>query len=346
MKKWLEKVDWIYVIVPLALLGTFWVIAAFTGQWPWQSNPYNSYALQTDSWLKGRLDLGQNYEWLELAIYQGKYFVSFPPFPSYVLIPFVVLFGTNTPDHLIALAVTIIGCIYAVKLYREASAEKQYSLFWVLMLYFASGYLFVGMNGYVWFIAQSMSFTLSLMALYYTLQNKGGLALAFWACAVGCRPMLALYGILLVYLLVKGYKKENPKGTVWQLVKEKWYWVIGCGAIAISYMALNYARFGNITEFGHNYLPEFTRTKTGQFNLSYFKRKFNALSASAGSRGKRRCAFVFLIGRNGVLADCTDFYYNDWRLDLCTGEKERGKSYTFDYASASGSGAFVDYLLS
>lgn len=118
MKKWLEKVDWIYVIVPLALLGTFWVIAAFTGQWPWQSNPYNSYALQTDSWLKGRLDLGQNYEWLELAIYQGKYFVSFPPFPSYVLIPFVVLFGTNTPDHLIALAVTIIGCIYAVKLYR------------------------------------------------------------------------------------------------------------------------------------------------------------------------------------------------------------------------------------
>ena len=64
MKKWLEKVDWIYVIVPLALLGTFWVIAAFAGQWPWQSNPYNSYALQTDSWLKGRIDLGQNYEWL------------------------------------------------------------------------------------------------------------------------------------------------------------------------------------------------------------------------------------------------------------------------------------------
>ena len=233
MKKWLEKVDWIYVIVPLALLGTFWVIAAFAGQWPWQSNPYNSYALQTDSWLKGRLDLGQNYEWLELAIYQGKYFVSLPPFPSYVLIPFVVLFGTNTPDHFIALVVTIIGCIYAVKLYRETSAEKQHSLFWVLMLYFASGYLFVGMNGYVWFIAQSMSFTLGLMALYYTLRNKGGLALTFWACAVGCRPMLALYGILLGYLLVKGYKKENPKGTVWQLVKEKWYWAIGCGAIAI-----------------------------------------------------------------------------------------------------------------
>ena len=31
MKKWLEKVDWIYVIVPLALLGTFWVIESARG---------------------------------------------------------------------------------------------------------------------------------------------------------------------------------------------------------------------------------------------------------------------------------------------------------------------------
>ena len=41
MKKWLEKVDWIYVIVPLAVIGAVWVIAAFAGQRPWQSKPYN-----------------------------------------------------------------------------------------------------------------------------------------------------------------------------------------------------------------------------------------------------------------------------------------------------------------
>ena len=34
-------------------------------------------------------------------------------------------------------------------------------------------------------------------------------------------------------------------------------------------MILNYTRFGSITEFGHNYLPEFTRTEEGQFNLEY-----------------------------------------------------------------------------
>ena len=34
-------------------------------------------------------------------------------------------------------------------------------------------------------------------------------------------------------------------------------------------MLLNYFRFGNPLEFGHNYLPEFVRAPLGQFSLSY-----------------------------------------------------------------------------
>ena len=34
-------------------------------------------------------------------------------------------------------------------------------------------------------------------------------------------------------------------------------------------MILNYARFGSIFEFGHNYLPEFTEAENGQFSLQY-----------------------------------------------------------------------------
>lgn len=264
-----KNMDSSYIIVPLTLLVVFLAIAAFTGIWPWKDNPYNSYALQAEAWLEGRLDLGQDYTWLELAIYEGKYFVSFPPFPSYVLLPFVIFFGVNTPDHIIALGITLIGAIYAVKLSKKFERQKHSILFWVLMLYLASGYLFIGMNGYVWFMAQSMSFTLSLMALYYALERKAGLSLAFWACSVGCRPMLAVYGILLFYLLWKKEKENDGTITIGKWIRKRWYCGIGCGCVALSYMMLNYVRFGNITEFGHNYLPEFTRTTTGQFNLSY-----------------------------------------------------------------------------
>lgn len=40
--------------------------------------------------------------------------------------------------------------------------------------------------------------------------------------------------------------------------------------IAAVYMWYNYIRFGNILEFGHNYLPEFMRMPAGQFGWEYF----------------------------------------------------------------------------
>ena len=67
------------------------------------SSPYNSYTLQALAWQKGQLGLGQDYPWLELAIYGGDWFVSFPPVPSVVMLPFTLVFGAETPDNLIIL---------------------------------------------------------------------------------------------------------------------------------------------------------------------------------------------------------------------------------------------------
>ena len=53
--------------VLLIILAVHSVVGAFNGKWPWSGNAYNSYLLQAESWLQGRLDLGQNYEYLELA---------------------------------------------------------------------------------------------------------------------------------------------------------------------------------------------------------------------------------------------------------------------------------------
>mgnify|MGYP003302259415 CR=1 FL=1 len=89
--KWNETVS--YELLTLCSVFAFlFLLWMFTGKWPLDANTYNSYALQADAWRQGRLDLGQNYTWLELAIYEGKYFVSFPPFPSYLLFPLTFLF--------------------------------------------------------------------------------------------------------------------------------------------------------------------------------------------------------------------------------------------------------------
>lgn len=259
-----------WLCVTLCVLMTMLVVQMFTGHWPWKVNDYNSYTLQARSWLDGHLDLvqGENYPWLELAIYNGKYYVSFPPFPSYVMLPFAAVFGSQTPDGWIALCFLLLSCYYAARLFRQVRGNSEGLEILTLYLLLANGYLYLTINGWVWFLAQNMCFALSLMALSYAYEGKGGLSLGFWACAVGCRPMVALYLPLLVYLICRHSRLVRPQWGMGKLILKRWYWGIAPLLIALSYMALNYARFGNVIEFGHNYLPEFTRAgATPQFSF-------------------------------------------------------------------------------
>lgn len=248
----------------------------FTGKWPWAGHPYNSYILQAQSWLEGRLDLGRDYPHLELAIFNDKYFVSFPPFPSYVMLPFV-LCGWDTCDGFIAAVSAIAGAVYAYKILREYQVDENKAFTAALLLTIGSNWLFTAQTAWVWFIAQNMAFTLVLAAIYYALKNKAGLSLAMWACAVGCRPLQFLYLPILLYLLYHAHTDASGQDSFAGIIKKRWKSVIPMAVIALSYMILNFARFGNPIEFGHNYLPEFTRVQTGQFSSAYIAQNIKSL---------------------------------------------------------------------
>lgn len=264
------KLEWRYVICPLAFLIVLWVAASFTGHWATEENPYRSYALQACAWLDGRLDLGKDYPWLELAIYEGKYYVSFPPFPSLVLLPFAAVLGTNTPDHWISLGFSIIGIIYAIRLYRAITGTYEMAERYVLFLFLGNGYLFIALQGgWVWYMAQTMCFTFSLMSLFHAANKHIGRAFAFLACAFGCRPMVIAY---IPLILMLGTEKASVKTWI-----RKGYRLIPACMIIGFYLMLNAARFDNPFEFGHTHLPEFVRSTEGQFSLNYAKKNFNQL---------------------------------------------------------------------
>lgn len=258
------------LLLALIIIGSMFAIWTFTGKWPWLQQPYNSYILQAEAWTKGQLDLGKDYKHLELAIFEGKYFVSFPPLPSFLMFPFVLI-GWKSCDGFIALASAVTAAIYSYKLIRHFGIDCERSVMYSLLVTIGSNWLFTAQVAWVWFIAQNLAFTFSVMALYYALKNKPGLSLAFWALAVGCRPLQIAYLPVLIYLIYTAYKNENPDTSVIDMIKKKWSCLIPMAAIALMYMALNFARFGNPIEFGHNYLPEFTRAEHGQFSLVYIK---------------------------------------------------------------------------
>ncbi|WP_418833099.1 hypothetical protein [Ruminococcus sp.] len=68
---------------------------------------HDSFTLMALSWRQGSLSLinGENYPYLELAIHNGQYFVSFPSVPALIMLPFTFIFGENTPNTLITFMV-------------------------------------------------------------------------------------------------------------------------------------------------------------------------------------------------------------------------------------------------
>lgn len=265
MEKTNRKKD-LFALIGIILL-VYLVFVLFTGIGPFTENPYNSYSLQAKAWLEGRLDLGQNYSHLEIATYEGKYYISFPPFPSMVMLLFVPFMGVQTPDHLLCFLALLLGAVFAYMTAVRLKWEGKYAVVASLFLTIGGNLTFVGFCGWVWFIAQTFSFALCMAAFYFAIGGgkKGAfLSLFLLACAVGCRPFQLVYLPLILYLF---WKKE--KDSVLHLIKKYWYCCLPAFALGCVYMALNYFRFGNIFEFGHNYLPEFLEAADGQFSLAY-----------------------------------------------------------------------------
>ena len=241
----------------------------FSGKHLLSDNPYNSYARQATAWLQGRLDLGGNYEWLELAVYGGKYYVSFPSFPSYVLLPFALFFGGQTPDSLLAFLVMLAGVCYAAKIALHVKLNENASVFFAVFLYLSNNLWQITVDGWVWFFAQNLSLTLTLASFYYALAGKKGRACFFLVAAAGCRPFQLLYFPLICMLLFRAQNGQGFWEKVKMLLRRKVYVFLPALLLGISYLLLNAARFGNPLEFGHNYLPEFTESEYGQFSSRY-----------------------------------------------------------------------------
>lgn len=259
----------LYAVLAVAALHVVFIL--LSGKTLLSPNIYNSYARQAAAWLEGRLDLGKNVPWLELANFQGRYYVSFPPFPSYVLLPFAMLFR-EPPDNLVAFAVTLAGTFFAVRLAQKLEVGDRESVLLAAFLYGANNLWQITVDGWVWFFAQNLSLMLTLLSFCRAADGKKGSAFFFLCAAVGCRPFQILYAPAVCLMLMR----KRKRGLRWLLWEEDQV-LIPAALLAGSFLLLNFMRFGNPLEFGHNYLPEFMEAEHGQFSLTYLGENIKSL---------------------------------------------------------------------
>ena len=257
-----------YLILFPAVLFVYFIIYTSAEFEMTDGNLFNSYSLQAYRWLQGHLDLAYNYHHLEIAIFNNRYYISFPPVPSIVMLPFVAFLGSpETPDHVIALVVSLLALVYAYKIAETQIENKAYAVFFTLFLFLGTNYLQIALRGIVWHIAQNLAFLFLLMALYYALTPKrwhSYLSLFLLCCAMGSRPLQVIYTPLIVYLL---YQREGAPIPVF--FKKLLLYGLPALLLGTGLLWLNYARFGSIFEFGHNYLPASLYAPYGQFSVMY-----------------------------------------------------------------------------
>ena len=126
---------------------------------------YNHYALLADAWLHGRQDLpagaphyaGNN----DFALFEGKTYISFPPFPAVLMLPLVKVAGSaeNFQDGQFMVWLAGLGpaLLFLVleKLRRTGKSLRSETENILLSLLFAFGtvYFFTAVEGTVWFAA-------------------------------------------------------------------------------------------------------------------------------------------------------------------------------------------------
>lgn len=259
--------DWTPLFLTLAMLAGWAAMHLLLGTTFWGATAYRTYTLQALAWRDGRLSLWYDFPYLELAIYEGNYFVSFPPLPSVVLLPLTFLFGVDTPDALLVKLYSLSACLLLYSGLKQRGYVKLQGALLSFLLCFASSLLPLTLDGAVWYHAQVLAFFLIIAAIALLMKDQPTWALLCYALSVACRPFDAIYGLPLFFIYIRTYRKD---GISWNRTIRNLSPGVCLGLlVALAIGLYNYARFGNPFEFGHNYLPEFSFQGGIQFSLSH-----------------------------------------------------------------------------
>ncbi len=294
--------------------------------------PFNHFALLAGAWRDGHLDLpngapeytGYN----DFAAFDDKVFVSFPPFPALLILPYVILAGSveATRDGLFFVLLAGIGpavlFLALDKLSNVGRSRRSLAENVALALVFAFGTVFFSTStqGTVWFVAHVVGVSCAAGFLYACIDADHpilaglllGLGFATRTPLVFALPLFALELYRASRLAVDGPKLL---GCSLHVVARK------AGMFAVPFFAVlaalawhNAARFGSVSEFGHKYLVIVWKgriDKWGLFSFHYLGRNLGIALASLPWLGQKAAPFV--VNAHGLSLTVTSPFFA-WAL--------------------------------
>jgi hypothetical protein len=214
-------------------------------------------------------------------------YVSFPPMPAVLMMPFVAVWGMAFNDVLFTVAMAALNVVLAWGLLLQLgrlgyTRLSRGDLGWLLALFgFGTAHLWCSVLGQVWFTALVVGVTFNLLYVRAVLARSffwAGTALAFGFASRTPLLYATVFAAAALFF---------PNGQLASL-RDRRFWRDGLLfavtplVVGLLLMAANQARFERLGEFGHTYLAngQLDRIKQwGLFNYHFLSRNLAAMFA-------------------------------------------------------------------
>ncbi len=246
----------------------------------------NHFALLAEGWLAGRLDLGgppPDYAGNnDFAIYAGRHWISFPPFPAVLIAPLVWLSGgaAHVRDGLFFMALAPLAPVIlfgAMLRLRDAGLTKhsaRSSAMLALVLPLGTVFWFSSVQGTVWFAAHVVGTALAAIYAWASVEARHPIVAGF-ALALGFAtrtPLLFAVPFFVAEAVRVSGPRTDPIAHLLAAARRVGTFLAPVMLVGVLLMIYNNARFGNPFEFGHRHLDVVWRTrieKWGLFSVHY-----------------------------------------------------------------------------
>jgi hypothetical protein len=224
----------------------------------------------------------------EIASRSSIRYVSFPPFPAVLMVPFVAIWGLLFNDVLFtalwaALNPALLFLLLRALVRRGLSRRSVSDDLWLTALFgVGSVYYFCSVIGQVWFTGLVIAVTLSIGYVWASLDaERPALAGLFVGLGFATRPPLLVVPLFLCEAVrVSGGWRALRTSLGWRSLAPRLVrFAVPIAAIGGVLAWLNWARFGNPFEFGHRFLNvqwQERIARYGLFNYHFLSRNLAA----------------------------------------------------------------------
>lgn len=285
------------------------VYVAFLGDRMLRPTPNNHFVHLARSFLAGQLSVvgnkppGNN-DW---TLYNGTWYVAFPPFPALLILPLVAIWGAATRDAVfwavLAGAAPALLFVLLRRLSESGASPRgtRENLLLTGLFAFGSVFFFVAVQGTVWFAAHVVASCLLVLFLLFSFEAAHPLlAGAVWGACLLTRPTTMLIALVFLVEALRAHRREpEPALGAGHPLAKAARWVFGAdfgrvlravGLFAIPalaalgvQLALNAARWDDPFDSGYQYLQIGWKTRIatwGLFNYHYLSKNLAIFLAS------------------------------------------------------------------